>query len=1185
MAEVRWRIAVSVALGFLVTVFGIGRRAAIGWALGLMVTGRATETLIAPLAIVAVATILKPWLEYYLKDFNIITGHIVQRKLHQQLFEQLMRVGPGYLASQRTGEILLSLNHGVYQLRTYTSDYVPQVLTAVLAPIAIYAFVAFMDWQTAVIYAVAAVLAVVAPTALFPWTSRASERRRDALAKFGSDFLDSIQGLPTLQAFGQTNSRAAFLRRRAHELFRSTMLLLATNAGSTVATNLFVVVGTTLALAWGAIRVADGTLEVTTLFVVLMLGAEVFDPAHKLAKLYHQGMTGLAALASVLGFMDAVPLVREPEEPKTPAPNTPPSVEFSDVTFTYPATSAPALRGISFRADAGETIGIVGPSGAGKSTLLWLLERFYDPDSGIVRVNGMDIRSLALDELQSQVAVVSQDPYLFNGTVTENIALGCIGASDADIRAAARAANAEEFIDGLPHGYETRIGERGIRLSGGQRQRIAIARAMLKDAPIVVLDEALSAVDSVTESKVQDSLNRLSAGKLTIVIAHRLSSVLHADRTVVLEDGKVVEVGTHADLLLADGTYARLMADQAMEAKQSEERERDDLDTLLDSRDPDAEVRLGETGELIRSETVGRGETTRFLLGLARSARLMLASMGVLALASKASQVGLAVVAAVTVGQAVQGHSLDGYLIALAALAIGGIALQWLESWVSHTLAFGSLADMRVNMFLKLDELGPGYLQRRRTGDLVGTATHQIDNLEFFFGHYVPTVVVAALMPPVLLIVLAFVNPWLALVIVPFALLMTLPGILSLDRRRHYTIISELYAEADAHASDSVQGAREIAQLGQGKHFVRRASEKFGDAKDELESFMRKYERQNALTDAITGYGMVAVLILGTLLIDDGSLSRFMLPVAIVLSIFILSPVVDFSVLSSMAGGMFASASRVAAVQTAVPDVADGQGVVNHESRGLGTTSQLVVDDVSFAYDYSKGPALESVSFSVNAGATVALVGQSGAGKTTLAHLLMRFWDPESGQIALEGRNLRDYRLNELRDQITLVAQDTYLFNGTIRDNLLVAKPGAGDSELENALRLAGLSEFLMAGSDGLSKPVGERGIQISGGQRQRIAIARAFLKDAPIIILDEATSHLDAVNERLVHEALDRLKAGRTTIVIAHRLSTVRNADLIVVMHHGKLVESGTHSSLLAQRGLYASLVDAQLLATAGSA
>lgn len=271
------------------------------------------------------------------------------------------------------------------------------------------------------------------------------------------------------------------------------------------------------------------------------------------------------------------------------------------------------------------------------------------------------------------------------------------------------------------------------------------------------------------------------------------------------------------------------MADQAREARQSEERKRDDLNELLGSADPDAEIRLGETGELIRSETISRGDTTRFMLSLAKLARWMLVFSGILAVGSKACQVCLAVVAAVTVSQAVQGNSLDGYLIALAVLALSSIALQWLESWVSHSLAFGSLANLRVSMFTKLDELGPGYLQRRRTGDLVGTATHQIDNLEFFFGHYVPTVIVAALMPVVLLVVLAFINPWIALVTLPFALLMVLPGVLSLDRRRHYTTISELYAEADAHASDAVQGAREIAQLDRGRYFVEQATGKFGD--------------------------------------------------------------------------------------------------------------------------------------------------------------------------------------------------------------------------------------------------------------------------------------------------------------------------------------------------------------------
>lgn len=266
----------------------------------------------------------------------------------------------------------------------------------------------------------------------------------------------------------------------------------------------------------------------------------MFDPAKKLSALYHKGMTGLAGLSSVLGLMDAVPLVREPDALKPLEPDTPPSIELDNVTFTYPGSKTAALSDVSFAAHSGETVGVVGPSGAGKSNLLWLIQRFYDPDTGVVRLNGSDMRSMTFEQIRSQIAVVSQDLYLFNGAVGENIALGREGATEDEIRAAAAAANAQEFIDRLPHGYDTRIGERGIRLSGGQRQRIAIARAMLKDAPIIILDEATSAVDSLTETKVQQSLDKLSAGKLTIVIAHRLSSVVNADRTVVLQEGRVV---------------------------------------------------------------------------------------------------------------------------------------------------------------------------------------------------------------------------------------------------------------------------------------------------------------------------------------------------------------------------------------------------------------------------------------------------------------------------------------------------------------------------------------------------------------------------------------------------------------------------------------------------------------------
>jgi ATP-binding cassette subfamily C protein CydCD len=795
---------------------------------------------------------------------------------------------------------------------------------------------------------------------------------------------------------------------------------------------------------------------------------------------------------------------------------------------------------------------------------------------------------------------VTQDTYLFHGTVAENLRFGGPNATQEQLEVAAKTANAHNFISHLPQGYDTIVGERAVRLSGGQKQRIAIARAVLKDAPILILDEALSSVDAENEAVIQVALDHLMEGRTTLIIAHRLSSVVKADRIIVLEDGRLVESGNHGELVAAGGVYAELMAQQRELDEEEPGGHQDahghDASTHAAVQDASAFVpQPAHQGEGHHHHAVPSGGAAhapasrigfltvwRRLFQLVRPWRGELALTFLLGLAHHSSIIGLSVISALLVGQVITGGELTVLLVLLGVFVPLAAFFTWAESWVAHDLAYRLLAEMRVDVYNKLDPLTPAYMVRRRSGDLVSIVGGDVELVEFFFAHTITPAFVAILVPAGVLATLAFVAWPIALVLSPFLLAVAISPFMA--QKRSEGLGDELRSQlgdVHAHMVDSIQGMREISAFGQGPaRTAEMVDNSWRFAHFQLR-FLKERAFQIGFIEGMTALGGLAVLTMGAWLMIEGEISRPQLILSVILSVAAFAPISDIARTIKQLMETLAAARRLFVVHDEPVPVVDGPGVQAHEN---GLSPAISFDHVGFSYGHGEAQALHGVSFDVEAGQTVALVGRSGAGKTTCANLVMRFWDPGEGHVRLNGHNLRDYELDDLRRQIALVSQDTYLFNASIRDNLRLGKIEASDSEIEAAAQQANAHEFITAFPDGYDTLVGERGMQLSGGQRQRISIARAILKNAPVLILDEATSHLDAVNERQVRQALETLMAGRTTVVIAHRLSTIRDADRIVVLDNGHAVEQGSHHDLLASHGLYSQLVATQLVgATAG--
>ena len=534
-----------------------------------------------------------------------------------------------------------------------------------------------------------------------------------------------------------------------------------------------------------------------------------------------------------------------------------------------------------------------------------------------------------------------------------------------------------------------------------------------------------------------------------------------------------------------------------------------------------------------------------------------------------AAGIGAFMVGSVATGAAAEALSSSAFV--LGGVVAGRAVAAWAEMWLAHDLAYRILAELRTWLYQALDRLAPGYLLDRRSGDLSTAAMADVDTLEWFYAHTVGTFIVAVVVPLGAFLALAAMHWLLPLALLPATLAVaTVPFWLRKRAAAQGRRLRQTLGSLNAEVVDGVQELREVVAFGQGQRFLERLLRSSRSLVGAQVAHGRRAGGEHAVTSMLITLGMVSIVIAAAWLVSSGSLSPALYPVAIILAIFIFGPVTNITGIAESLGVVFAAADRVFAVLNAPAPVRD---TVEASPPGP-VESRIEFRAVSFHYAPDLPPALDAASFSVEPGESVALVGHSGAGKSTCIHLLMRFWDVTDGAITIGGRDVRAFPQSALRELIAWMPQDVYLFNMTIRENIRLARADARDAEVEEAARAALAHDFIMRMPRGYETNAGERGVRMSGGQRQRIAIARAVLKDAPILVMDEAVSNLDAENERLLREAMARVRAGRTALVIAHRLSTIRRADRIVVLEKGRTVEAGPHDSLLAAGGVNADLV-----------
>jgi len=1157
----------------------------------------------------------------------------VKTDLRKALFEKLIELGPRFAHSERTGELTNTLVEGIETLDAYFSQYLPQLILAALVPLVFLFFIFPLDLITGLILLLTAPLIPIFMVLIGNMAQAKTRQQWNTLSRMSAYFLDVVQGLTTLKRLGRSRAQVGMIARVSNDYRLTTMSVLRITFLSAFALEMVATLSTAVVAVEIGLRLLYGRMLFQEALFLLLLAPEFYLPLRMLGTRFHAGMGGAAAANRIFEILEE-PAVDGGHKTGDGTHRRPTAsdqlsaignIQFKNVFFEYNA-DRPVLNGSTFSIHDGQKVALVGPSGAGKSTITSLLLRFIEASDGQILVNGQPLEEIETADWRQAVAWVSQDPYLFYGTVVDNIRLSRPEACLEEVIQAAKKAHAHEFITSQLERYDTIVGERGVRLSAGQAQRVALARAFLKDAPLLILDEPTANLDTDTESAIQDAIDELLVGRTAFIIAHRLNTTTSADNILVLDKGRVVEQGTHHQLSSKDGLYSRLTAatrDSAYPGEppptepdvepgsfQPESTEAVPRETFTSLAPQGTVTRLDAPAYTAHANSAhanlahatydgpstvrdSRFSTFWRLLKLVSSFKSQVALSITLGFITIASGIGLMATSAYLISAAALQPSIAELQVAIVGVRFFGISravFRYLERLVTHNVTLRTLANLRVWFYKSIEPLAPARLTSYRSGDLVSRIQYDIESLQNFYVRALAPPLVAMLVAVMMGVFLARFDRALSFILLAFFTLVAvgLPLFIHRISRAPGRRVVELRGALNVVLVEGIQGMADLLANGaEGRHTgqVDAISRQLGQAQ---KRFARIGGLQNSLGVLLTHTCIWVVLVLAIPLVDSGAMSGVYLAVVVLAALASFEAVLPLPQAALFLESSLAAAERLHEMVDVEPEVRDPV-----QPLPMPDTLDLEVDSLSFHYPPPISPipsplslipiqqsyvdVLSDVNFHLPAGKSSAIVGPSGAGKSTLTNLLLRFWEYHHGRVALGGEELNKYNSYELRDRIGVVAQDSYLFNATLRENLLVARPQASQEEIVIAAQQARIHEFIESLPDGYSTYVGERGLRLSGGERQRLVLARAFLKNAPLLLLDEATANLDAVTESQVIYSIKRLMADRSALIITHRLLGLEAVDEIIVLHEGAIVERGTHWDLLSRDGYYRGMWELQ--------
>jgi ATP-binding cassette subfamily C protein CydCD len=1085
----------------------------------------------------------------------------VKSELRGRLLERAVALGPGWLSGQRTGSLVALATRGVDALDDYFSRYLPQLGLAVVVPVAVLARIVTEDWVSAAII-VGTLPLIPVFMMLIGWATQSRmDRQWRLLSRLSGHFLDVVAGLPTLKVFGRAKAQADSIRRITGEYRQATMRTLRIAFISSFALELLSTLSVALVAVTIGMRLVHGDMDLYIGLVVLVLAPEAYLPLRQVGAQYHAAAEGLAAAEEIFSVLETpVPTSGSRAVPTG-------TLVFDGVTVRYPGRSADAVTDLSLTVEPGETVALVGPSGAGKSTLLNVVLGFVRPAEGRVLVGGVDLARADLEEWRSRIAWVPQRPHLFAGTIAENVRLARPDADDTSVRRALADAGALEFVDALPEGAGTVLGEDGAGLSAGQRQRLALARAFLADRPVLLLDEPTAALDGATEAEVVEAVRRLAVGRTVLLVVHRPALLRLADRVVrVAEPASVVPAQDRARTFEVRPIGAESVAGAA-ELGGAETGAPGAGGSGTGASEVDGPVPVGPVSD---ADVLAR---VRAMSG-ARRGRLVLALLlGSLALGSA---VGLMATSGWLISRASQQPPVLYLMVAVTAtraFGIGRAVFRYAERLVSHDAVLRMLADTRVAVYRRLERLAPAGLRRARRGDLLSRLVADVDALQDYWLRWLLPAGAAAAVSAVSVGFTAWLLPEAGAVLAVGLLAAGagVPLITGGVARRAERRLAPARGTLATRVTDLLTGTAELAVAGAlpGRTAeVRRAD-------GTLTRIAARAATATALGDGLTalisGLTVAVTALVGAQAVVDGRLS------GVAMAVVVLTPLAAFeAVLGLPLAVQFRQRVRRSAER--VYEVLDAPEPVREPEQPRPAPVSpfpVVVEGLVARHAGQDRDALNGLDLVLEQGRRVAVVGPSGSGKTTLAQVLLRFLDAHGGSYTLGGVDAHALDGDDVRRLVGLCAQDAHLFDSSVRENLLLAKKDATGEELRDALRRARLLDWAEGLPDGLDTLVGEHGARLSGGQRQRLALARALLADFPVLVLDEPAEHLDLPTADALTADLLAATEGRTTLLITHRLAGLEAVDEVLVLDEGRVVQRGTYAELASMEGPLRTMAD----------